>query len=427
MKNNSRRFIPEEVYENLPPFLEQIVKDYKDRERDMLLLSTIVVLSSSLPNVYGNYDGDKVYPQLYLMIIAPAASGKGIMNKPRQLVQGIHEKILKDSKEERKNCISESKKDKKVNIEECPELQIKIVPANISSSEFYSYLEKSLHGMLMMESEADTLSQMLNNDWSNYSDVLRKAWHHESLSLSRKTEMEFIEISEPKLSVAISGTPDQLQPLVKNTSNGLFSRFMIYNFDEIAPLKNVFAKRLENKNELFDIAANELFKLYGSLVTRESEIQFSFTETQEERFFENLDLIRTDVINSFSAKFTPNVHRAGIVWFRIAMILTILRNSTKISQASIITPIQEDFLSAYEITKTVLRHSQYTFSILSDNGLSMQDDKLLEGLKSVFTTKEAVNLGDKLGIPERTVYEKLKQLRKKRFIKRVSKGKYAQI
>ena len=40
----------------------------------------------------------------------------------------------------------------------------------------YAYMGSSKHGLLIMESEADTMSNMLNNDWSNYSDVLRKAF-----------------------------------------------------------------------------------------------------------------------------------------------------------------------------------------------------------------------------------------------------------
>ena len=79
----------------------------------------------------------------------------------------------------------------------------------------------------MMESEADTLSIMMNNDWSNFNDVLRKCFHHEPLSIARKVEDIFVEISEPKLSVIISGTPGQLKPLLKSKENGLFSRFLI--------------------------------------------------------------------------------------------------------------------------------------------------------------------------------------------------------
>ena len=103
------------------------------------------------------------------------------------------------------------------------------------------FLGSSEHGLLIMESEADTLSNMLNNDWSNYSDVLRKAFHHEPISISRKIEKIFEEINQPKLSMVISGTPNQLQPLIKSKDNGLFSRFIVYSFDEIAEFKNVFA------------------------------------------------------------------------------------------------------------------------------------------------------------------------------------------
>ncbi|HAO05422.1 MAG TPA: hypothetical protein DCQ50_00250 [Chryseobacterium sp.] len=47
------------------------------------MLSSLGILSNCLPNIKGNYDGDSVYPNLYILIIAPPASGKGVMNYSR--------------------------------------------------------------------------------------------------------------------------------------------------------------------------------------------------------------------------------------------------------------------------------------------------------------------------------------------------------
>ena len=62
-------------------------------------------------------------------------------------------------------------------------LKLKYSLQMLSTAEMYSFLGSSEHGLLIMESEADTLSNMLNNDWNNYSDVLRKAFHHEPISI----------------------------------------------------------------------------------------------------------------------------------------------------------------------------------------------------------------------------------------------------
>ena len=87
-------------------------------------------------------------------------------------------------------------------------------------------MNTSKDGVLIHESEADTLSKMFSQEWGDFSDVLRKAFHGERLSLSRDSDDEFMEIESPKLSVVLSGTRNQITPLLKSRENGLFSRFI---------------------------------------------------------------------------------------------------------------------------------------------------------------------------------------------------------
>ena len=54
---------------------------------------------------------------------------------------------------------------------------------------------------------ADTLSNVFKQEWGSYSDLLRKAFHHERVSSSRKENNKFTEVINPKLSIALSGTP----------------------------------------------------------------------------------------------------------------------------------------------------------------------------------------------------------------------------
>ena len=80
------------------------------------------------------------------------------------------------------------------------------------------------------ETEADTLTNTLKQDWGGYSDVLRKGFHAEIISKSRMTDLDYSEIKEPKFSVAITGTPNQLDTLITSIQDGLFSRFIFYSF-----------------------------------------------------------------------------------------------------------------------------------------------------------------------------------------------------
>ena len=70
----------------------------------------------------------------------------------------------------------------------------------------------------------------MKSDYGNYSDVLRKAFHHELVSLSRRKDREYCEVSNPRVSVALAGTPEQVRKLIPDAENGLMSRFCSISF-----------------------------------------------------------------------------------------------------------------------------------------------------------------------------------------------------
>lgn len=424
MKN---RKIEELIYSNLPEDLKILTNNFDSRERDIVLLSCLGVLSNCLPNVCGMYDGDVVFPQLYVLIVAPPASGKGVMNYSRILIDKIHGEIMKNSKDEKLICEDSKKKNKENKNDICPNIEVKIVPANISTSELYTFLGNSNHGLLMMESEADTLSIMMNNDWSNFNDVLRKCFHHEPLSIARKVEDIFVEISEPKLAVIISGTPGQLKPLLKSKENGLFSRFIIYSFDEVAEFKNVFEAKSNNNRLVFNIVADKVFNLYGKLATISQPIKFEFTENQQKKFNKIFNIIWKDIVDNHTASFLANLNRHGLIMYRLAMILSVIRLGVQVVNMDKLICGNRDFLIALELSKTLLRHSQLVFDSMDSGFLSIQDEEILDSVPTIFTRKQIIYKGEELMIPNRTIDDKLRQWQLKKIIKKQSKGVYKKL
>ena len=418
------------IFHRLPNGLRLITEQFTERkrERDVVLLSSLTVLSNCFPNVSGVYDGKVMYPHLYAVIIAPPASGKGVMNYSRQLIEPIHYSVLADSKSSYDLCAEPLKKNE--SDKHCPPIQAKIVPANISSSELYAYLSASDDGVLIMESEADTLTQMLGNDWSNYSDLLRKCFHHEPVSIARKEDRAFFEVKKPKMSLLLSGTPEQAKKLIHSKENGLFSRLMIYNFTEIdAEFKNVFEAKLTDIDEIFNGVGSMIFDLYNKLINLETPITFHFTESQKWKFQETFSFIKQDIIEHHSQDFVSSLHRAGLIAYRLAMVLTILRNIDEINEdTNELICSNVDFLIAINITKIVLRHAQYTFDSLG-NGITAQDAEMLSKLNEVFTTQQAIEVGQQLEtpIPTRTIHDKLAQWVEKKIIRRERRGKYRQL
>lgn len=93
----------------------------------------------------------------------------------------------------------------------------------------------------MMETEGDTLTNTLLSDHGNYSDVMRKSFHNESISYLRKTNNEYVEVLESQLSALLSGSPGQVRKLIPDPENGLFSRFMYYHLPMKPDWDDVFA------------------------------------------------------------------------------------------------------------------------------------------------------------------------------------------
>ncbi|MGY8934230.1 MAG: DUF3987 domain-containing protein [Flavobacteriales bacterium] len=65
--------------------------------------------------------------------------------------------------------------------------------------------------------------------------------------------MEYSEIEEPKFSLSMTGTPNQMDTLITSIEDGLFSRLMFYSFvsEPVWKLLILQAKRLDIKVRKF--------------------------------------------------------------------------------------------------------------------------------------------------------------------------------
>lgn len=117
------------------------------------------------------------------------------------------------------------------------------MPGNSSSSAVYRALDANGGWGIMFETEADTVSNMLDSDYGHYSDLMRKAYHHETVSMNRVSDKIHIDIENPRLSVFITCTPGQIPGLFPSFENGLGSRFQFYNLpDDKVEFHDVFAR-----------------------------------------------------------------------------------------------------------------------------------------------------------------------------------------
>jgi hypothetical protein len=432
-------FIPDEVYNDLPEILKIGSAVFEDRrERDIFLTGALSIISGCMRNVVGLYRAKEHYANLFVFIIAPAASGKGSITFAKNLGDRFHDKLVAESTEkqkiykielqEYKRKLSDKKQDtSELEPPEEPPFKVLFIPANNSSARVIQHLKEGDEQGIFCETEADTMGAVLKQDWGSYSDLLRKAFHHEHISYSRKTNKEWVEIKKPRLSVALAGTPGQVENLIKSAEDGLFSRFIFYTFkSEIVWMPASDTLNGINLTEHFEQLSDKVLNFVEFLEGYES-IKFKLTPEQ----WDNLNVYGDDCLNTLatfvSEDLSSTSKRLGLILYRVAMIITALRYFDNGELSPEYTCTDEDFEIALKLVKVYQEHSVFMFKELPKQ--ATVTDKLLkqffDKLPASFRRKDAVTLADSVfGIKERTADLYLSKLVAFKWIEKTRNGIY---
>ncbi|MBO7370874.1 MAG: DUF3987 domain-containing protein, partial [Bacteroidales bacterium] len=274
----------------LPDILKRIVADaVSPVDADLLILGSLTVFSACLPNVYGVYDRREVFSNLFLYVTASASAGKGRLSLCRHLAAPLHRELreqyrksMERYKQEQLQYIMNKKKGEASEPEEPPFLTL-FIPANSTATVVYQTLSQNNGVGLLFETEGDTLANAFNSDLGNYSDGFRKAFHHEMISYLRKKDREYVEITKPKFSAILSGTPEQVFNLIPSAENGLFSRFIFYVMPtEIVWHDMIDATEGPTADELFKEIGRDFYQFHMLLGAQ--PIRFILHHEQQRRF-----------------------------------------------------------------------------------------------------------------------------------------------
>ncbi len=368
---------PEEIFDALPPFLQKTVSNaISTEDRDVILLGAIGCLSVCFYNVCGVYDERVVYSNLYLFVVADAGMGKGALTLCRELVapinQYLHEQTAQNMIEyKRELAVYQKCKGKNPEAVEpvAPPQKALIIPANSSSSSLISILHDNDGIGLLFETEGDTLSQTLKSEHGNYSDLLRKAFHHETISMSRRKDREYLEIDSPRLSVVLAGTPEQVRHLIPDAENGLLSRFIFYFIPFRRGIRDVFATDdvTHSKHAIFKIMGEEFFHLLNTFMNQGSYVIVLSTHLQH-RFVEWLTRLNDECCNEVDNGMQGIIRRLGLIAFRMMMLFTAIRTfgqsqpQARSPDGSIILECsEEDFNTVLCICEILLYHSIHIY------------------------------------------------------------------
>ena len=382
--------------------------------RDMLLLSLLTNYAYALPamRMYHGFPHHVYGPELMTMVLAPAASGKGIMNYAKQLLQGI----------------------------ENEHGEFIFLPANTSSAALMSYLQMLKGRGIMMATEIDTLSKALGSSTGGFSDVLRCMFEHETISKLRKNHEEFIEITDPHFAVLISGTYNQLKPLIKNRENGLMSRFACYvvkqtqDFDDRVWL-DAEEDAVPQDIALYEQLGYELSLRYGWMRKAKHSCYFYLTDAQRKTITRMFRAMYDIYRKSFGNEFDSILKRMPVIMKRIGMILTGLRmNMTKALPERMVCS-EDDFETMILIGHKLLMHSAMMFQMLPENkdaapgeiGQTLIQRQFFDMLPADFTKQDAVKQAEVLGVSVKTIDYWLTKYVQSNEIQRIMNGKYQKI
>ena len=427
-------YIPEYIYDVLPPTLKEACNVFKGRERDVFLTSALSVISGGLHNVSGLYSNEIVFSNLFSIIIAPPASGKGVMKYSKQLGDCYHDFLINQSREGLKEYKKEKRifdlKVKKAKTDQAIEALIEpekpkstmfFIPGDTSSAMIVKHLEDNDGMGCICETEADALTNALKQEWGGFSNIIRKGFQAEVISQSRKTDLEYTEIKEPKFSLALTGTPNQLDLLMTSVQDGLFSRVLFYSFNAAPIWKTTYTSRKSRSNkEIFEEYSINLCDKFKS----NSVQKFAMTEEQGlelDNTFEELLLHNTALYDENAGS---TVKRLGLMCYKIAMTLSAIRSDDNEINCS-----NEDFNTAMYLVKDVyLVHGINMFNRITKTSKDLNTTQTALYIwietKEIFKRAEILEQAILLDVKDRTLSDILKRFIELKLIEKVSHGVY---
>jgi len=428
---------PDECYENLPGLINRaVIKGTSAEDKDILLLGSIVTFSACLPNISGTYDRREVFPNLFLFVTAKASAGKGRLTLCRKLVDPIHKELLERQRQEMveyKSALqlfkATSGRNSDLGRPQEPALKALIIPANSSATSVFQILNDNEGIGLIFETEGDTLALAFKSEHGNYSDGFRKAFHHETISYSRRKDKEFVELDKPRLSAVLSGTPRQVATLIPSAENGLFSRFIFYYMNIHPEWINVFAGDGEQSlDEYFEQLGKE-FYAFNKLLKAMKPLSFSITTQQQTEFNRYFADMQTKLYCILGDEYLASVRRLGLIAYRIAMILTTLRRMDNGKTSGPLVCSDTDFKTAMSIISVLVEHATFVFSQLPAERMYVGKGKsnkqlFLDALPNEFNRKGYLEVAIKLGVEDKTAQKYIGDLRKAGWISHEGHNKY---
>lgn len=411
--------------DDLPPIVREAAETQTDAEgKDKMILGTLTLLSGAAPNVFGVYDNRRIYAPFYTIVSAPPAADKGQLTACRQLLIPIQRELDLENQKAQDDyqqqmaqymALEKAKRAATPQPQE-PPYRSAFIPANSSATATYQALSDNHGWGTIFETEADTMTQALKSDYGDYSDGLRKAFHHEPITYNRRKENERVSIYSPRLSIMLTCTPGQIPALLPSCENGLGSRFLFYNLSRRLYWRNVFERRDKTLDDQMQELGERYLNLYHDLCKHQDHpLEFLLSQEQQQQFNGFFEGLQLEQVGLYGDDLIAFVRRLGLVCFRLAMMLTLLRHEQyqpmfdPLSQSLVCT--DQDFQTAMTIVNCLINHTAHVYTNLVPHddkaqtvasGMTAAELKLFNSLGHDYTTADARQAAQAIGMAWKT-------------------------
>lgn len=433
---------PASIFSKLPELLKEVTDlMLTDQEKSLVLIGSIVTLSSAMIPLRTTYFGKTIYPNMYLFVPGPAGAGKGKLDFCFRLVKPIHKEKLdrwNTAKEEYKKEYARYKRQRKgenIDPPEKPPIQLLRIPANSSATSFQQAMAEN-GNLLIFETEGDTVVNAFSSDYGDYSDAFRKAFAHESFGyLRRGDDGEEREIDNPRLTTVLSGTPEQVKSLIRDSENGLLSRFMFFCINATPEWLDGFDSYGSDDplEETFDTIGTR-FTAFTKLLESKPKITFKLSLPQTGKFNEFFAAEKDRMQELNGDRYSASSHRLAWCFLRIAMVFTTLRMMESGVIQETVDCSDTDFEMTMEIIRVISAHNDYIFNVLDrerPEGIAVADSyssatrkTILAALPGYFKTDDMKSVAKQVGKTLRTVRRQVARAIQAGEVVQVKHGEY---
>ena len=413
------------------PLADIIAHGETDAQRDVLLLGGLTVIGAGMGSyVRCAYGGRLVSPCLQTFVVAPPASGKGVLSLTRLMVEPIHDAIRREVQEQMKQYRHDKAaydalgKDRaRQEPPQMPADRMFIISGNNTGTGILQNIIDSDGTGIICESEADTVTTAIGTDYGHWSDTLRKAFDHDRLSYNRRTDREYREVKKTYLSVLLSGTPAQVKPLIPSAENGLFSRQLFYYMPAIREWRNQFDRDDTDLEAVFTDMGRRWKKRLDAL-KQSGMYDLKLNDAQRRAFNEKFTTLfeRSGIVNG--NEMSSSIARLAINVCRMMSIVAVLRT---FDDPRLKTPARDtapdnlkdgiisrwdvsvspaDFDAVMALVEPLYRHATHILSFLPSTEVRRRTnadrDALFASLSSDFTRHDLMQAADKMGINRQT-------------------------